>query len=217
MHILKLTYLVLFITFHFFSCINKNKSPIIPFLPASASAYSYEDIGLPSQPEEYKQVTLPLISNAESEAIENLMKNMDDLGLMTDVSLKQQSVEAWKNIQYSPMSNDEINNKINKESIGLQVNPKVAGTNAELLERESLQATNFFNKVEADFPNFSNEELISIRKKLTTSLIMIRLQMDFGDKTDGVPMEFLKMIQVKTVAHRKKVTEEIINRGVKSL
>lgn len=199
------------------SCINKNSSSLFPFLPASASSYSYEDLGLPSQPETYNQVTLPLISNSESEAIEDLMKDMDDLGLMTDVALKQQSIEAWKNIQYSPMTNHDIDDKIYKESVGLSVNAKVAGNNAELLAKESQQADDFFNKVEADFPKFSNEDLITIRKKLTLSLIMIRLQMDFGDKTNGIPLEFLKMVQTKTVTHRKKVTEEIINRGVKSL
>lgn len=36
-------------------------------------------------------------------------------------------------------------------------------------------------------------------------------------ETNGIPLEFLKMIQTKTVAHRKKVSEAIINRGVKTL
>ncbi|XDD47899.1 hypothetical protein AB3N60_07435 [Leptospira sp. WS39.C2] len=145
------------------------------------------------------------------------MKDMDDLGLMTDVALKQQSIEAWKNIQFAPMTNQEINDKIYKESVGVAVETKVAGNIEDLLAKESLQAEEFFHKVETDFPKLSIEDLITKRKKLILSLIMIRLKMDFGDKTKGIPWEFLKMIQTKTVSHRKKVAEEIINRGIKSL
>lgn len=217
MNLIRFLIFSIMLTINLVSCINKNSSSFFPFLPASASSYSYEDLGLPSQPETYNQVTLPLISNSESEAIEDLMKDMDELGLMTDVALKQQSIEAWKNIQYAPMTNHDIDDKIYKESVGLSVTTKTAGNYAELLAKESKQADDFFNKVEADFPKLSIEDLITIRKKLTLSLIMIRLQMDFGDKTNGIPLEFLKMVQTKTVAHRKKVSEEIINRGVKSL
>lgn len=136
---------------------------------------------------------------------------------MTDVTLKQWSIEAWKNIQYAPMTNCEIDDKIYKGSVGLSVSTKFTGNNEELIVKESQQADNFFNKVEAEFPKLTTEDLITIRKKLTLSFIVIRLQIDFGDKTNGIPLEFLKMIQTKTVAHRKKVSEEIINRGVKSL
>ncbi|MGV3667519.1 MAG: hypothetical protein ACO1NV_15420 [Leptospira bouyouniensis] len=115
------------------------------------------------------------------------------------------------------MTNCEIDDKIYKGSVGLSVSTKFTGNNEELIVKESQQADNFFNKVEAEFPKLTTEDLMTKRKKLTLSFIVIRLQIDFGDKTNGIPLEFLKMIQTKTVAHRKKVSEEIINRGVKSL
>lgn len=80
MNLILLLIFSIMIKLNVISWINKNSSSFIPFLPSSTSSYSYEDLGLPSKPEPYNQVTLSLISNSEFEAIEDLMKDMDEMG-----------------------------------------------------------------------------------------------------------------------------------------
>lgn len=176
-----------------------------------------EDLGLPPVTETTQSPTLPVISKNESDAIESFLKEMADLDLMTDVSLKKMSVEAWETIRFSPMSDYEIDDKIYREMLGENVPIKVVSSTSELLQKESNHADAFFERIENDFPNLSIENLISLREKLTISLITIRLQLDYRDETDGIPDEFLIMTRTKTVAFRQKVNEELLKRGVTNL
>lgn len=200
-----------------FYCIDKKRGSFFPLFASSASPYTPEDLGLPPEPVVFNNVSLPVISNKEAEAMEDMLSEMEDLGLMSDIALKSQSVEAWKTIQFAPYNDHEIDDKIYREALGETVPEKVAGTKEQLLTKESEAADEFFNKIKTDFPTLTTEELINLRIKLTLSLIMIRFQMDYGDKEKGIPEEFLKMTQTKTVAMRASISEELILRGVTNL
>lgn len=169
------------------SCIDKKFPNILALFASGTKPYIYEDIGLPSVENDSVQASLPIISHDESEAIEAMLKELSDY---------------------------EIDDKIYRESIGQIVPDKVAGSSQELIAKELAEVDNFFGKVESDFPILSIYDLVNVRKRLTLSLIVIRLEIDYGDRNSGIPEDLLKGIRVKTVALRQKVTQELLRRGV---
>lgn len=201
----------------FYNCIDKGSANFLPVFLGGTKPYIYEDLGLPASPEEPGQASLPIISAEESEAIEALLKELSEFEILTDVGMKKQSVEGWKTIQFAKPSDKEIDDKIYRESIGQNVPDKVAGTKEELIAKESQEADQFFGRIESDFPLYSIDDLINVRKRLTLSLIMIRLEIDFGDRNSGIPIDLLTIIRTKTVALRQKVSEELLKRGVTKL
>ncbi len=169
------------------SCIDKKFPNILALFASGTKPYLYEDIGLPSVENDSVQASLPIISHDESEAIEAMLKEFSDY---------------------------EIDDKIYRESIGQIVPDKVAGSSQELIAKELAEVDNFFGKVESDFPILSIYDLVNVRKRLTLSLIVIRLEIDYGDRNSGIPEDLLKGIRVKTVALRQKLTQELLRRGV---
>lgn len=199
------------------NCINKENANFLPIFAGGTKPYTYEDLGLQPFEEDSRQASLPIISQEESEAIEALLKELSEFEILSDVGMKLQSVEGWKTIQFAKPTNYEIDDKIYRESIGQTVPDKVAGTKDELIARESAEADQFFGRIESNFPILSIDNLVNLRKRLTLSLIMIRLEIDFGDRNAGIPIELLTMIRIKTVALRQKVTAELLKRGVTKL
>ncbi|NCS94318.1 MAG: hypothetical protein GW761_11005 [Leptospira sp.] len=198
-------------------CIIPNNSNTLPIIAQGIQAYTPESLGLPPEETNSTRASLPVISENEALAMEKFLQGLEDLDQMTDVALKQQSIEAWKTIQFAEMTDFELNDKIFREMKGETIPDKVAGTNAELLAKESNSADEFFNSIADSFPELSNEELIDIRIQLTVALVLIRLQIDFGDDEIGIPEEFLTMVRTKNVALRQKITNELIARGVTTL
>lgn len=198
-------------------CFKPYNSGFLPIGAQGLEPYTSEDLGIPIEEENSSTASLPIISAKEGEAIGEFLQGLDDMGIMTDVGLKTQSVEAWKTIRFSAFSNDEMNDKIFREMRGEIVPDKIAGTNAELMVKESNAADEFFGGIEAAFPELSEQELIDVRTQLTVALVILRLQIDFGDKVNGMPEEFLVMIRTKNVALRQKITQELILRGVTEL
>jgi len=198
-------------------CIIPNDSNMLPIIAQGIQAYTPESLGLPPEEANSTRASLPIISENEALAMEKFLQGLEDLDQMTDVALKQQSIEAWKTIQFAEMTDFELNDKIFREMKGETIPDKVAGTNAELLAKESNSADEFFNSIADSFPELSNEELIDIRIQLTVALVLIRLQIDFGDDEIGIPEEFLTMVRTKNVALRQKITNELIARGVTTL
>lgn len=199
------------------SCYKKGSASFLPLFAGDTKPYTYADLGLPVKIEDTKQASLPIISVEESEAIEIFLKEPSDQEILTDVGMKVQSVQGWKTIQFAKPSDNEIDDKIYRESIGQTDPEKVVGSKEELLATESAAADQFFGRIEADFPLLSINDLINIRKRLTLSLIVIRLEIDYGDRASGIPVEFLTMTRTKTVALRGKITEELLKRGVTKL
>lgn len=199
------------------NCINPNNSSVLPISATGIQAYTPESLGLPTEDNSTSTASLPVISKNEAKAMENFLKGMQDLDLMTDVALKQQSIEAWKTIQFSPYSDEEMNGKIVREMRGETIPDKVAGTKEELLVKESNAADAFFGAVVTSFPELTTQELIDIRTQLTVALVLIRLQIDYGDDVQGIPEEFLVMVRTKNVALRQKITQELMARGVKEI
>lgn len=199
------------------NCINPNNSSVLPITANGIQAYTPESLGISPEDNTTSTASLPVISKNEAKAMEQFLKGMQDLDLMTDVALKTQSIEAWKTIQFAPYSDEEMNGKIYREMRGETIPDKVAGSKAELLAKESKAADDFFNGVASSFPELTNQELIDIRTQLTVALVLIRLQIDFGDDVQGIPEEFLVMVRTKNVAIRQKITQELIARGVKEI
>ncbi len=201
----------------FINCINPNNSTVLPITAGGMQPYTPESLGLPPNESSASRASLPVISANEAKAMESFLQGMQDLDLMTDVALKKQSVEAWKTIQFAPSTDEELNEKIFREMQGETVPEKVAGSKAELLDKESNAADRFFGAVASSLPELTNQELIDMRIQLTVALILIRLQIDFGDDVNGIPEEFLVMVRTKNVALRQKITQELIKRGVKEI
>ncbi|MCE9501574.1 MAG: hypothetical protein K8R21_13900 [Leptospira sp.] len=199
------------------ACIVPKSSKLFPLLPSGVKPYTAEAIGITPPAAAAEQAALPMISDAESQAMKDFLTEMQDLDLMSDQAWQKLSVEAWKTIQFSPLTDNELDSKIFREMRGETIPDKIAGSNAELLAKESKSADDFFGRIKNDFPVLSNQDLINIRKKLTVSLVAIRLQMDFGDDANGIPDDFLQMIREKTVALRMKISEELLKRGVTSI
>ncbi len=210
--------LICFTSIYFtLGCIIPNNSNTLPIIAQGIQAYTPESLGLPPEEVNPTRASLPVISENEANAMEKFLQGMQDLDQMTDVALKNQSIETWKTIQFVELSDNELNDKIFREFRGETVPDKVAGSNAELLAKESKSADAFFNGIYDSFPELSNEELINIRIQLTVALALIRLQIDFGDDEKGIPEEFLIMVRTKNVALRQKITQELISRGVTTL
>ena len=60
----------------------------------------------------------------------------------------------------------------------------------------------------------TDEQLINLRLKLTISLVVIRMQLDYRDVENGIPEEILLMVRKKTLELRIRINEELIKRGV---
>ncbi|NCN11085.1 MAG: hypothetical protein GW938_14700, partial [Leptospira sp.] len=76
-------------------CIIPNDSNMLPIIAQGIQAYTPESLGLPPEEANSTRASLPIISENEALAMEKFLQGLEDLDQMTDVALKQQSIEAW--------------------------------------------------------------------------------------------------------------------------
>jgi hypothetical protein len=200
------------------ACINKSDSKTPPLIPGEVKPYSPADIGLtgPDPSDNTAQAALPVISEGERKAIYNALMEMEQMGMMNEEFLQKSSKAAYDTMKFQPLSDSELDTKIDNEMNGITTPPKAVRSNAEILARESAEGDRFFARFTNDLPNLTNQQLIDTRKNLTVTLAMIRLQMDHNGP-DGLPEEFYLMAKTKTINLRQKITEELIRRGVTSI
>ena len=157
-----------------------------------------------------------MISDGERQAIYTTLKEMDLAGMMTKEFISKSSREAYESMKFQSLTDNELEARIDGELNGISYSPKPPISDAQILARESAEGDRFYKMFIDDFPNLTNEELVDMRLKLTISLVMIRLQMDYNG-SDGLPKDFYEMAKVKTVTTRNKITQELIRRGVTRL
>jgi hypothetical protein len=210
----------LFFTVVFQACINKSDSKTLPLILGEVKPYTPADIGLtgPDPSENAAQAALPVISERERKAIGEMLEYMAQNEMMTDTYWHTSSRAAKTVLFVEPFSDSALENEIDSRFDGGSFPEGGPPASLEtVLARESKNADDFFNRVLNDFPKISDEQLIQLRLKLTLSLVMIRLQRDYPDQTNGVPDEILIMVKEKTVVFRNKINDELIRRGVTSI
>ncbi|MGJ4754237.1 hypothetical protein [Leptospira kmetyi] len=199
------------------SCM-KAGSGKFPFLfNSNVTPYTPADLGIPTPSPDSPLATLPAISDGERTAIEDTLKTMNDMGYMSQEYFQKSSIAAWDNIRYVPLNDQELDAKIENAINGTPFTPKTPASKEILLQRESKLADNFYAGLQAKLPALTDQEIINVRKQLTMTLVLTRVQMDYNDPVNGLPTEFLIMARDKAVALRQKVNEELIKRKITQL
>ncbi|RHX89448.1 hypothetical protein DLM75_14860 [Leptospira stimsonii] len=180
---------------------------------AGVTPYTPADLGIPTPPPGSPLATLPAISDNERATIEETLRAMNEMGYLSQEYFQKSSIAAWESIRYVPINDQELDAKIENAINGTSYTPKSAPPKEHLFQRESKLADDFYTKIQAQFPTLTNQELINVRKQLTMTLAITRIQMDYNDPA-GLPQEFLLMARDKAVALRQKVNLELIKRGV---
>jgi len=179
--------------------------------------YTPEDFGIPTPQEGSALATLPAISENEREVIREMLEDMNATGLL-DTKFTYEATRTSRDLLFNrPLSHQELLDKVDAEIKGGSYPTPTYGTEAEILQKESQAADEFFGRVASDLPKMTVEQLIKVRENFTLSLVMIRFVIDYGDPDNGIPMPFLVMAREKAVAIRQKVNEELIRRGVNHL
>jgi|JI8StandDraft_2_1071088.scaffolds.fasta_scaffold108704_2 hypothetical protein len=212
------------IGFSLLSCLKSSSGKVFPFLPnqifTESNQRTADDVGLYSvsgTSTSGEQIVLPAISENERSAIEASLKQMNDLGMMNTSFWEESSRKGREVLSFQPLSNSQMNDKIMANLKGESYSEPTPPSDTYILERETRAADNYFSKVEESFPNLTVVQLIAIRTSLTLSLVTIRMQLDYNDKSLGLPDTMFLMVRKKTVESREKVSKELINRGVKSI
>ncbi|MCG6169997.1 LA_3478 family PerA/PerB upregulated protein [Leptospira sanjuanensis] len=199
------------------ACIKPGSGKLPPLFASNVTPYSPSDLGIPTPTPDSPLATLPAISDNERASIEEAFRMMNENGQLDQKFVKESSMASKDVLFNRPLSDSELEAKVEAELKGQSVPTPTYGTEQQILQQESQAADVFYGKVANDLPGMTVPQLIKVRENFTLSLVMIRFMMDYGDPATGIPTSFLIMAREKAVAIRQKVNLELIKRGVKNL
>ncbi|EMJ52913.1 putative lipoprotein [Leptospira interrogans serovar Valbuzzi str. Duyster] len=198
-------------------CIKPSSGKFPPLFLSSVTPYTPADLGIETPVADSPLETLPAISDKERESIEEAFRLMNENGQLDQKFVKESSIASRDLLFNRPLSDAELEAKVEAELKGQSYPTPTYGTEQQILLQESQAADVFYDRVETDLPNMTVPQLIKVRENFTLSLVMIRFMIDYGNTPNGIPASFLIMAREKAVAIRQKVNLELIKRGVKSL
>lgn len=214
--IFKYTFYLIFFTVSS-ACIKPNSGKLPSLFAAAVTPYSPADLGIPTPPPGSPLATLPAISDNERAAIEETLKMMNENGQLDQKFVKESSMASRDVLFNRPLSDTELEAKVEAELKGESYPVPTYGTEQQILQTESQAADAFYGRIAGDLKTMTVPELIKVRENFTLSLVMIRFMMDYGNTPNGIPTSFLIMSREKAVTIRQKVNEELVKRGVTSI
>lgn len=185
-----------------------------PEVPYFLGAYTPADLGI-IQTEAEKQALIPVISEQEREVLSEVVSYMEEQGMADEKVFKEASRENRMIIQGIPLTESEINEKLDAERYGGTWNGQQYRSLSEVIARESEAADEFYSDLQDQFPVFSDQELMNLRINNTVALLILRVQQDYGKIENGLSDEVLELYRQKAVEFRKAINVELMRRDVK--
>jgi hypothetical protein len=199
------------------SCIGKKNGKLLPAVPALITPYTPADLGITPPDAGTPLAVLPVISEKEREKITLMITDMEAMGMLTDAYWKSAGNAARKSLEFVPVSNAQLDAKIDSALNGTVYTPPKVPTKEELLKQNEIFADHFYAELASRLPELSDEKLIIYRHQQTLALVTNRMLQDYQNTDEGLPVEFILLSRRKIAAFRDLINEELVRRGVTNI
>lgn len=154
------------------------------------------------------------VQAAEAEALQSVYKGLAESGFVTAEDWEAGAATVSETLRFVPMTHAEMVDRSNVEiEDGEYTEPPPLTVEAALAEQEAA-AEDFSTRLLEDLPGFTDEQLTSLRIKLTVALAVLETQRNHNTAPDALDEQFLDLAKSTNQSLRSAAIDEMRRRGL---